>query len=93
VGCQWTFERLIMAAGLVPSEFVTSNPKHAGAVVFPANVPRASGLLVGYDPLPDNPCHGEVWGGARPNRFSNGQRKAIAASAQWFVEIDGVEIT
>jgi hypothetical protein len=79
-GMSVDIERLISDAGLVPSEFVTS-------------VPRADGLLVGYDPLPDNPYHAEVWGGDRPNRFSNGQRKAIAKSAQWFVQIDGVEIT
>jgi hypothetical protein len=92
-GMSVDIERLISDAGLVPSEFVTSSPKHAGAVAFPASVPRADGLLVGYDPLPDNPYHAEVWGGDRPNRFSNGQRKAIAKSAQWFVQIDGVEIT
>jgi hypothetical protein len=41
--------------------------------------------MVGYDPLPDNAHHGEVWG-----IFSKGRQKKLLNSAQWFVEVDGV---
>jgi len=35
--------------------------KYIGAVKFRAEVPRATGLSVGYDPMEDNICHCQIW--------------------------------
>ena len=54
--------------------------------------------MIGYDPIegtaefPENPYHGEVWGSARPNKFTNPQKKAIQSASEWFVEIPGVAV-
>ncbi len=84
-------KRLIVEAGLDPSIYVTT-PRFSGSVAFPAQVARGAGLLVGYDPLPENPHHGEVWGANRPNRFSGAQTSALRNAAVWFVQIDNVEL-
>jgi hypothetical protein len=86
-------ERLIVDAGLDPTEFVTSNPKHAGAIAFPVSAAREEKLLVGWDPIPENEYHAEVWGNNRPNRFSGSQRKALAQASYWYLPIDGVDIS
>jgi hypothetical protein len=39
--------------------------KYISVVSFLSQDFRAEGGLVGYDPLPDNPCHGAVWGDLR----------------------------
>ena len=90
--------KLIEAAEIDAKEFVTT-PVFTGSVIFSAGAAREKGLRIGYDPITgvagieDNPFHGEVWGGeARPNRFSKGQKKALAAASRWFVELEGVEI-
>jgi hypothetical protein len=81
----------LKTAEIDPAEYVTS-PKYVGSIQFAAAVPRANALLVGCEPLPDNPYHGEVWGAEKPNRFSKGQQKAILSASTWLVEIAGVEI-
>lgn len=84
-------ERLIVDAGLNPREYVRT-PKYIGSVAFPVSAARDAKLLVGYDPLPDNPHHGEVWGNDRPNRFTRPQQKALNGACTWYVEIPDVEI-
>lgn len=73
----------IEEAGLNAKQFVTT-PKWIGSVVLYASVPRDQGLLVGYDPIPGNDHHGEVWG-----QFSKGKSKALQRACQWFVPIAG----
>lgn len=90
-GMSVDLERLISAAGLDAQKFVTT-PKYIGSVVFNTGSARAAELLVGYDPLPENPYHGQVWGQNRPNRFSRTQKTALMEASEWFVELPGVEI-
>lgn len=91
-GMSVDIKRLIEQAGLDAREYVTT-PKYIGSVAFSAGAARDENLLVGYDPSPDNPYHGEVWGENRPNRFTRAQKNALLAASVWFVEIPGVEIT
>lgn len=79
-------ERSITAAGLDAREFVT-NPKFMCSVWFEAGFLRSQCLLVGYDPLPDNPHHGEVWG-----RFSKGLQTKLLKAAEWFVPNNNVTL-
>lgn len=91
-GMSVDIEKSILAAGLEGSEFVT-NPTFTGSVAFPAGRVRNLGLLVGYDPIFENLHHGEVWSaGMRPNRFSDQQKKGLAAVATWYVELPDVDI-
>lgn len=90
--------RLIEEAGLHAQDFVTT-PVFRGSISFSAGSVREAGLRVGRNPLvgiagvPDNPFHGEVWGPpARPNRFTNTQKRAILEAAEWFVELQGVKL-
>jgi hypothetical protein len=76
----------IEEAGLDAREYVT-NPKWVGSIRFQAGELRGEGFQVGYDPLPDNPYHGEVWG-----NFSKSQQARLRAICIWFVPIDGVAI-
>jgi hypothetical protein len=47
----------------------------------------SAAAAVGYDPLPDNDFHGEVWG-AR----TRGQWRQLQAIAAWYVEISGTDL-
>jgi hypothetical protein len=40
---------------------------------------RGEGFMVGFDPLPENPYHGEVWGA-----FSKAKQKRLPELCQWF---------
>lgn len=82
---------LILEAGLNPTDYVTT-ARFVGSVQFNASVAREANLLVGYDPREDNPYHGEVWGAARPNRFSRSQQRALMANSIWLVPIANVEL-
>ena len=84
-------EALIMADGENPRNVVTT-PVFVGSISFAAGAARALDLQIGYDPLPDNPYHGEVWGISRPNRFSKGQKNGLIAASSWYVEIEDVDI-
>jgi hypothetical protein len=48
---------------------------------------RAEGFWVGYDPLPNNSFHGEVWG-----EFSKAKQYRLMEIAEWFVAIQGASI-
>lgn len=90
-GMSVDLERCITAQGRDPRDYVIS-PPHLGAVCFKAADARRADLHVGCNPLPENPCHGEVWGKERPNRFSKGQQNALLRAAQWLVELSGVHL-
>jgi hypothetical protein len=85
-GMSVDIESLIIEAGQNPREFVTTL-RFMGSVYFKAGFLRSVGLLVGYDPLPENAAHGEVWG-----NFSRGVQRHLRAAAIWYVEIDGVSL-
>lgn len=85
-GMSVDLERQIEEAGLNPKVHVTS-PQWTGSVRFLAGSLRAEGFMVGYDPLPENPYHGEVWGNFRKSN----QRKLVQLCA-WLVPISDTSI-
>lgn len=83
-GMSIDIEPFIVAKALNPKEYVTT-PVWMGSVWFLVETLRADSLLVGYDPLPTNDAHGEVWGAdTRP------QWRKLQRVAAWYVEIPGV---
>lgn len=91
-GMSVDIEDWIRAAGKDPVEFVTS-PKWVGSIRFRVGDVRAEGCRVGWDPiprrgsLPANDYHAEVWD------LSPSRQKKLPGLAEWFVPIEGVEIT
>ncbi|EEE35180.1 hypothetical protein RKLH11_3856 [Rhodobacteraceae bacterium KLH11] len=96
-GMSVDIEALIVADAEDPASWVTS-PRFTGSVCFSAHQIRELDLIVGYDPIkdelgvPDNPYHGEVWTSEPSKRFSNGQQKGLLKAAEWYVELEDVEI-
>lgn len=92
-GMSVDIEKLIVAGGEDPKTYVVT-PVFTGAVAISASAARSLGLWVGYDPLDDNPYHGEVWNSIinRHNKFSKAQKDGLAAAAEWYVPLDGVEL-
>lgn len=82
---------LMNDAGVDAETFVTT-PIFTGSVQFPAGAARAAELWIGFDPLPENPYHGEVWRNFNGGRFTKGQVRALTNAAEWFVEIPNVTI-
>lgn len=85
-GLSIDLEQSITAAGLDPKAFVTT-PKYLGSVRFEAGAIRALGLKVGFDPLPDNEHHGEVWGAT-----GRSAKKQLLKLSVWFVPLPDVYI-
>ena len=79
-------EQLIIEAGQDARNYVTT-PRWTGSVKFDAGALRKLKLQVGFDPLPQNPCHGEVWG------LGKEHPRSLLTIAAWFVEIPGVALT
>ena len=86
-GMSVDLEALILEAGLDARRFVTT-PKYTGSVSLPVGTLRAETLMVGYDPLPNNPYHGEVWG-----NLTKGCQGRLLKASEWFVEIESVTLT
>lgn len=86
-------EQLIITAGQQPQQYVV-DPVFTGAVAFSASSIRSLGLWIGYEPVHDNPYHGEVWGAnpSRHNKFTKTQKDGLAAAAAWYVSIDDVAL-
>ena len=76
----------IEEAGLDARSYV-STPRWMGSLRLEAGPLRAEGFDVGFDPLNNNPYHGEVWGA-----FSKSKQKRLRELCQWFVPIEGVSI-
>lgn len=85
-GMSVDLQRQIEEVGLDAHLYVTT-PQWVGSLRFAAGALRSEDFLVGFDPLPDNPHHGEVWG-----IFSKLKQKRLCELCQWFVPIDGVSI-
>lgn len=83
-GMSVDLEKEIEKAGLNARAYVTT-PRWVGSVRFEAGALRGEAFMVGFDPLPDNPHHGEVWG-----TFSKSKQRRLRELCQWFVLIDGV---
>jgi len=85
-GMSVDLHKQIEGAGLNAVEYVTT-PIWIGSVRFVVNDLRSESFKVGYDPIPDNPYHGEVWGA-----FTNSKQRKLKSFCQWFVAINGVSI-
>ena len=85
-GMSIDLKRQIEEAGVDPKQWVTS-PTWIGSVTLRVGALRADGFQVGYDPVPDNPYHGEVWG-----QFSKAQQKRLLSTCAWFVPIPDVAL-
>lgn len=85
-GLSVDLQRQIEDAGLDAREYVT-NPRWVGSLSINVGQIRVNGFMIGYDPLPDNPYHGEVWG-----EFSKANQKKLRDISNWFVPIEGVVI-
>jgi hypothetical protein len=77
----------IEAAGLDPAHHVTT-PRWTASIRLQCVHFRARDLKVGYEPLPENPHHGEVWG-----QLSRAKKGELLAEAEWLVPIPSVNIT
>lgn len=84
-------ERVILACGHDPVAYVT-NPTYICSVWFSAGEVRALGLRIGYEPLPDNSAHGEVWPTDGATGFSKKQKKGLASSARWYRQGEGIRL-
>lgn len=96
-GMSVDLEKLMEDDGLDPRDFVIT-PVFTGAVSFSAGSARDLDLMVGYEPVkddpnqPDNPYHGEVWRKDEARNFRNSQSKGLQRSAEWYVPLEGVDI-
>ena len=85
-GMSVDLEQSIVDAGLEPKRYVTS-PRWIGSIRFLAGALRADDYHVGFDPLPTNPHHGEVWG-----EFGRDNRRRLRKICHWYVPIDNAQI-
>lgn len=85
-GMSVDLEKLIIDAKQDPRAYVTT-PRWTGSVRFKAGALREEEFMVGFDPLPENPYHGEVWG-----KFTKAQQRRLQQLAVWFVTIPGVKL-
>jgi hypothetical protein len=80
-GVSIDLQRPIEEAGMNSKGFV-SNPPWLGAIILKAQDFRTESLIVGYDPVPENPYHGQVWG-----NFTGATKKKLLGLAAWYVQI------
>ena len=90
-GMSIDIKRDIEDAGHDPGIFVMSE-RFSGAVEFRAEVPRSAGLVVGREPMLDNPHHGEVWRPGENRRFTKRQQRIMHRHASWLNEMEGVRL-
>jgi len=80
----------IEEGGLNCRDYTTgTSPVSLGSIRFEAGALRGAGLQVGFNPMPSNPHHGEVWG----NFTDSMKKRTLPGLATWFVEIEGVAIS
>lgn len=85
-GMSIDLQQQIEKAGYDAKEYVTT-PRWVGSILFIAKSLRNEGFQIGFDPMDDNPYHGQVWG-----RFSKANQKKLWKLCEWFVPIEGVSI-
>lgn len=83
--------KLMEKDGVDAEEFVTT-PKYTGSVLLHVSEIRKEELWVGYEPVQDNPYHGEVWRQPSGGSFSRGVKRRLQKSASWFVPIPNVDL-
>ncbi|CAN5227793.1 hypothetical protein BH10PLA2_BH10PLA2_38650 [soil metagenome] len=95
-GVSLDIAKLIEEKGANVATYVSS-PVHVGAIQWTAGQVRGHTNIVGYDPLPENDCHGAAW--PVPYPTTSAQRKAakraaksLIAEATWCVPIPGVDV-
>ena len=76
--------RPLEEGGFDAAVIVTVEP-HIAAVVLLAHEFRTLEFRVGYDPLPANPYHGEVWG-----IFSKSKQRTLLRTCAWLVPVPGI---
>jgi hypothetical protein len=85
-GMSVDLEQSIVDAGVDARLHVTT-PRWIGSIRFLAGDLRAIPYQVGYDPLPANPHHGEVWGD-----FCRDNRRRLRKICEWYVPIESAQI-
>jgi hypothetical protein len=90
-GMSVDIESLLVAAGIDPKGFVTT-PVYIGSVAFSAISIRNLHLWIGFDPVPNNAFHGQVWPTQPKRNFTDSQKSGLANAAAWYVEIPGVDV-
>ena len=81
-GMSIDIQKLIEKDGLDPKIYVIV-PPFIGAVRFITRDLREEDLLVGFEPLEENPYHGEVWG-----KFNKAKQNRMCVNAEEFVIIE-----
>lgn len=85
-GMSVDLKRQIEEDGKDAKAWVTS-PRWTASVTLRVGDLRAEDFQVGFDPLDENPYHGEVWG-----QFSKGKKKKLMSMCAWFVALEGVAL-
>lgn len=85
-GMSVDLKRQMEEVGIDAKAWVTSPPWTCSVMLRVGDI-RAEGFQVGFDPLVDNPYHGEVWG-----QFTKGKKKKLMNICKWFVPLDGVAL-
>lgn len=60
-GSSINIEKVILEQEDSVESYCLKFPNVIGAISFPAKLVRDNGGLVGYEPLDDDPAHGEIW--------------------------------
>jgi hypothetical protein len=90
-GMSVDIEKLIVAAGLDARRFVTA-PIWTGSVSFVASQVRALDMWIGFDPLPQNVHHAEVWRAPDGGTFTGTQKRGLQRAAVWYVAIPNTDL-
>jgi len=85
-------EQCIKNQGNDPAKYVTQPENIDGAVVFLAAIVRQKELEVECAPVPDNPCHGNVFKHPNLGRLNKKQENHLLANCEWLVAIPGVRL-
>ena len=92
-GLSVDLEPFILADGIDPKRHVTTL-KLMASIVLPVGSFRSRSFLVGYDPLEDNPYHGDVWQDAqRGSKLTRSVRMALLRESTWLVPVPGIPVT
>jgi hypothetical protein len=86
-GCSVLIAKLVEESGATIAEIVRSRGM-LGAIAISVREVRSRGLQAGFDPLPDDPHHGQIWG-----KITRGTSNALLVQSAWAVAIPDTVIT
>ncbi len=86
-GCSVLIAKLAAEAGISIEKIVASR-NMLGAISVTVGQIRGRGLKVGFDPLEDDPFHGQIW-----EKITRGTANTLLSSAAWSVPIADTVIT